>query len=153
MEITMEQMTNSVLEVIFRADKYINAQEVTIQTGIADDEVIKAINRIKQYNELFLDAHESLFDEGLVNARVPEFFRDEVRKFLDKGGFVSLQQNTPLNINQKSEQQEFELQQLKSEISHFSDQDQKRKKTKYLVKSAGLIALLTLIIKKSHTFF
>lgn len=146
MEITKEQITNSVLEAIFRSDQYINTRTILLQTGVDNDELIEAVNRIKQYNELFLDVYQNSSKENLLNVRVPEFIRDEVRRFLDNGGFISLQQNTLIDVSS-------ELKQPELQTTEPGEQQPKRKSTKNILKAAGLIALLTLTMKKSFTFF
>ena len=146
MEITEEQITNSVLEAIFRSDQYINTRAVSLQTGVDNDELIEAVNRIKQYNELFLDVYKNSSKENLLNVRVPEFIRDEVRQFLDNGGFITLRQNAIIDASPQSKQPELQN-------TEPGEQQPKRKSAKNILKAAGLIALLTLTIKKSFTFF
>lgn len=146
MEITEEQITNSVLEAVFRSDQYINTGAVSLQTGVDNAELIEAVNRIKQYNELFLDVYKNSSKENLLNLRVPEFIRDEVRQFLDNGGFISLRQNSVINASP-------ELKQPELHTTEAVEQQPKRKITKNILKAAGLIALLTLTMKKSLTFF
>lgn len=43
----MEEITNSVLEVILASDKYITSNEIAVLLSIAEDNVIKEISRIR----------------------------------------------------------------------------------------------------------
>lgn len=147
MEMTMEQITNSVLGAILHADKYVNTLEVSIETGVAENKVIEAINRIKQHNEFFLDTYGNVFDDGLINARVPEFFRDEVKKFLHDGGFVSRSLGNGFNSQEKSDHQDVLQNKLQPDRSEYY-QSEKERKAKIVLKAAGLIALATVIVGK-----
>lgn len=91
MEYEKEEIANSVLEVIMGADKYINNADISKQLNVLTDEVNDAITRIRQYNELFLDVEGKTVNDGLVYVRVWEWIRHDVRKFLDNGGFISIQ--------------------------------------------------------------
>ena len=146
METTNEQIKNTVLEAIFLSDQYVSTREISLQTGITEGDLIEAVNSIKKYNELFLDIYKHESKQNFLNVRVPEFIRDEVRGFLDDGGFISLEQNTPTK-------DVVELVQPNVQNTSTEEKQSKGKSAKDFLKAAGLIALITLTLKKSFTFF
>src|SRR4051812_39034595 len=91
MEYYKEAVTNTVLEVILEADKYINNIEIAGFTKLPEEEVNNAISRIKIYNELFLDLQYQGLNDEVVYSRVREWVRDDVRNFLYNGGFITIQ--------------------------------------------------------------
>ena len=149
MDYKKEEITNAVLELIFAADKYIDSREISGRINVSEEGVIKIIERIINYNEQFLDVQGKILNDGLVYVRVREWIREDVRKFLNSGGFTSIQKE--LDKRQKLEREEEETRQLNSEVTDSQKKTIKQKRRIEIAKAAGLIMALTLVLKKLKT--
>ena len=149
MDYKKEEITNSVLALIIEADKYINSREISRQINVSEEGVIKIIERIINYNEQFLDVQGKISNDGLVYVRVREWIREDVRKFLNSGGFISIQKE--LDERQKLEREDEETRQLFAELADSQKKTLKQKRRIEIAKAAGLIMALTLVLKKLKT--
>lgn len=146
MDYKKEEITNSVLALIIEADKYINSREISRQINVSEEGVIKIIERIINYNEQFLDVQGKILNDGLVYVRVREWIREDVRKFLNNGGFISIQKE--LDERQKLEREHEETRQLFAEVADSQKKTIKQKRRIEIAKAAGLIMALTIVLKK-----
>ena len=149
MDYKKEEITNSVLALIIEADKYINSREISRQINVSEEGVIKIIERIINYNEQFLDVQGKILNDGLVYVRVREWIREDVRKFLSNGGFISIQKE--LDKRQQLEREEKETRQLNLEVTDSQKTALKQLRRIKIAKAAGLIMALTLVLKKLKT--
>lgn len=146
MDYKKEEITNSVLALIIEADKYINSREISGRINVSEEGVIKIIERIINYNEQFLDVQGKILNDGLVYVRVREWIREDVRKFLSRGGFISIQKE--LDERQKLEREHEETRQLFAEVADSQKKTIKQKRRIEIAKAAGLIMALTIVLKK-----
>lgn len=146
MDYKKEEITNAVLELIIEADKYINSREMSAHINVSEEGVIKIIERIRSYNELFLDVQGKTLNGGLVYVRVREWIREDVRKFLNSGGFITIQKE--LDQQQKLEREDEETRQLQVEETDSQKKTLKQKRRIKIAKAAGLAMALTLVLKK-----
>ena len=149
MDYKKEEITNSVLALIIEADKYINSREISRQINVSEEGVIKIIERIINYNEQFLDVQGKILNDGLVYVRVREWIREDVRKFLNSGGFISIQKE--LDKRQQLEREGEKTQQLNLEVTDSQKTALKQLRRIKIAKAAGLIMALTLVLKKLKT--
>ena len=146
MDYKKEEITNTVLELIIEADKYISSREISERINVSEEGVIKIIERIRNYNELFLDVHGKMMNDGLVYVRVREWIREDVRRFLNSGGFITIQKE--LEHRQKIEREEEEARQLYTEVTDSQKKTLNQKRRIKIAKAAGLVMALTLVLKK-----
>lgn len=146
MDYKKEEISNSVLALIIEADRYINSREISGRINVSEEGVIKIIERIINYNEQFLDVQGKILNDGLVYVRVREWIREDVRKFLNNGGFISIQKE--LDERQKLERENEETRQLFAEVADSQKKTIKQKRRIEIAKAAGLIMALTIVLKK-----
>lgn len=146
MDYKKEEITNAVLGLIIEADKYINSREISARINVSEEGVIKIIERIRNYNELFLDVQGKILNGGLVYVRVREWIREDVRKFLNSGGFITIQKE--LDQQQKLEREDEEIRQVQVEVTGSQKKTLKQRRRVKIAKAAGLVMALTLVLKK-----